>query len=264
MRWVVLLLLAANLAFLGWRLNADEAPPPPAAISRVSHVNRLLLLAEMDARELRSRAPERSLETRVDSAPDANSPARSQTPSGVCFSIGPVPSDDGQRRMNEWLVERGGQANLKSGERRELALYWIYFPPLETRDAARARVSEMQSKGIEDIFTISRGDMAKAVSLGVYSRKTSLDRRMAELEEKGYKPKVALRYRQKKGTWFDVQFKPGFEFPGDKFTLAFPGAQVRPTACNRAMPELDLGETSAVPQARPRALVNKTPGSAGG
>ena len=49
-------------------------------------------------------------------------------------------------------------------ERRELALYWIFFPPFETRAAARERVADLKAKGVEDIFTINRGDMANAVA----------------------------------------------------------------------------------------------------
>ena len=225
MKWVTLIFLALNVAFFGWRLNAAERPleTPPAPVPNSAQVTRLLLLDEVNATELRSRNDVAS------TGGGASGGGAGGT--GTCFSIGPVQSESEAERMGGWLTERGGDVQLRADERRELTLWWIYLPPFPTREDANQQVIEMKAKGVEDIFTIRNGDMAKAISLGVYSRKTSLERRMAELEGKGYQPRVVERVRQKKATWYDARFSPGFEFPGDKFTLAFPAAQVASTAC---------------------------------
>jgi hypothetical protein len=227
-KWLVLTLAVVNGVFFGWGLHAGDisSESPHEVLATAAHVNRLLLLTEVDVAELRTRG---SFGREVRAASEVDQGGK--MPVALCFSIGPVLDGAEVENMRAWLEQRGGQASLRSGERRELTLYWVFFPPLDSREAARTRVAELTSKGVEDIFMIHRGDMANAVSLGVYSRKTSLKRRLAELRKEGYDPEVTPRYRQKKATWYDVAFAPDFEFPGDRFTLAFPGAQAKTTAC---------------------------------
>jgi len=44
----------------------------------------------------------------------------------------------------------------------------------------------MRAQGIEDIIVVPKGDMANAISLGVYSRTEFRDRRLKELNAKGH------------------------------------------------------------------------------
>lgn len=249
MGWMLLLLLAANVAFLGWQLHASTqpiSPPPEPTVSRAATVNRLLLLSELAPGELRTRAPLSEV-----SAPASPAPSRARdgeaTAVRTCFSVGPVQAGDEVTVMAKWFESKGGTPLLREDERRELALYWVFFPPLDTRDEAQARHREMREKGIEDISVIKRGDMANAVSLGVYSRKLSLDRRLTELRRHGYEPGVVPRYRQKKATWYDVQFNTAeFEFPTDQFSLTFPAAQVQEAACTSGPAALKASDLSDV------------------
>ena len=57
MKWVFYLVLAANAAFFSWELKRLEPPPPPGSGEPpvAAHVNRLLLLSEIDMSELRER-----------------------------------------------------------------------------------------------------------------------------------------------------------------------------------------------------------------
>lgn len=260
MKWLALLFLLGNLAFFGWRMNAPKAQPPtenPTA-SRSAHVNRLLLLSEVNSTELRQRGPTRA-RARDTSNADASGASNAQANSSdsqaaaadaVCLSIGPVAGEEEIGRMGAWLNERGGKTQLRPNERRELALYWLYLPPYPSKEDARQQVLEMKEKGVEDIFTIKNGDQANAISLGVYSRKTSLERRLAELKSKGYTPQVAPRYRQKKATWYDVRFPLGYAFPADRFTLAFPAAQYSEATCTAQVTQL---KPSGLPTADRRA-----------
>ena len=238
MGWVLLLLLGANALFLAWQLHERAQPPAPLLLPTVSNaaeINRLLLLSELEPGELRVRAPVRGDATAGAAGAGASvSEAGTNPPlaSRTCFSIGPVQPGDEVARMAEWLEAQGASVALRADERRELALYWVFFPAFETREAAQARTREMLEKGIGDIFIIKRGDMANAISLGVYSRKLSLERRLTELRRLGYEPGVVPRYRQKKATWYDAQFPSAeFDFPADRFSLKFPAAQVQEAAC---------------------------------
>jgi hypothetical protein len=242
MKWILYLLLASNASFLAWQVNRDPPPPPPEPVSRFAHVNRLLLVSEVAGEELRERVPPKEGPLEVAAA----STAADALEVGPCYSVGPLSDAEEVERMAEWLREREGKAALRADERREIALYWVYLPPFDDAAGARAIVEEMKGRGIEDIFIIARGDMANAVSLGVYSRKSSLERRLDELRGYGYEAVVAPRYRTKKATWYDVRFEPGFEFPADRFTLAFPSAQAREVSCPPEGPRLKQSGLPAI------------------
>lgn|GEM_PF-873006 len=237
MKWVFYLLLLANALFFSWELRHLE--PPRASVAAVvpsagpAFVNRLLLLSEVSKSELRERGVPLPAEPDV-SASTASTPATdgaADASAGLCFSIGPLAADFDPAALRAWITELGGVANLRIGERRERALYWVYFPPLQSREAAIKRVEGMRGEGIGDIYIIPKGDMANAVSLGVYSQRRSLERRLNELRAKGYEPSIVPRYRTRRASWLDVAFRSGFEWPGERFIGRFPELEFSQATC---------------------------------
>lgn len=257
MRRVFFLLLLGNVALLAWELRHLEPPaaptaaPPAAVPGERSYVNRLLLLSEVDPAELRERAPLIPALAEPAAAPAGEPPESGPSGAGEaeplaarCFSIGPIETPEEVEALDAWLAGLGASTRARVGERREIALYWIYFPPLATRADAVARVGTMRAEGIDDIYIIPRGDMANAISLGVYSRRRSLDRRLAELREKGYEPSIAPRYRTRKASWIDAALRAPFEFPRAEFVARFPTTDYLAVPCRpeqvaalRALPE---------------------------
>ena len=149
----------------------------------------------------------------------------------VCYSVGPLETEEEVSGMRAWLAERGGEPRLREDERREVALYWVHFPPMPDRDSAVERVEVMRAQGIDDIFIIPGGDQRNAISLGVYSQAASLERRLQELRGHGYDPTVANRYRTSVAAWFDVELPAGFSFDPGSFAARFPNAQLEPVPC---------------------------------
>lgn len=236
MRILVLLLLLANAGFFAWqiRLPVSESSATVKRPPLPDFVNRMLLLSEVDAAELRPRTTTRvalagglARETTADSIGTAADVSEGK----VCFSIGPLSDEDDPEPLRAWLQQHGGIANLRVGERREVALYWVYFPPFPNLPAAKQRIRQMHSDGLEDIFLIPRGDKANAISLGVYSHKRSLDRRLDQLKRYGYEPSVVPRYRTKKASWFDVEFSEESAFPGGAFIERFPQLDAARSGC---------------------------------
>ena len=261
MRLLLLVLLLVNVAYLGWQLHRLEPqrPAAPVRVAEPSHVNRLLLLSEIDTAELRERtlqppapvpdptaAPEEVAVAAVAEAPEPG-----VDPSRLCYSAGPLVGDDEVDAMRTWLAQHGGAALLREGERREIALYWVYFPPLQEREVAEQRVSQMRLEGIEDIYIIPRGDMTNAISLGVYSQRISLERRLRELKGYGYEPSIVPRYRNKKASWFDVEFPPDFRFPAETFADTFPAVELAPVGCPKtSIAATDRLDSVAAPDTR--------------
>ena len=254
MRLVFLLVLAVNAAYLGWQLRHLEPAShriPRVIVPDTDHVNRLLLLSEVDETELRERrlqptspTPDTMLAAVAPNAPvivgefaldlvPIPAPVVAPDPNTgrLCYSAGPLLDDNEVDTMRNWLADQGAAVILRAGERREIALYWVLFPPFPDRTQADQRLAQMKAEGLEDIYIIPRGDMANAVSLGVYSQRASLDRRLRQLRRRGYEPSITPRYRTKVASWFDVEFPPDFNFDYPTFAATFPAVEMAPATC---------------------------------
>lgn len=264
MKWVIVFLVLANVVFFAWQLGRDrealvEDDPVPPATTTSAMVNRLLLVSELERGVLRRRhhAPTPRLQSspqpqpspepqpRIDmaklqsdsqpvsadesgSAPPAEGPV---DPNVVCYTIGPLDNEDDISALDAWFDAQGSQAKLRTDERREVASTWVFLPPLESRAAADARVLEMQAANIDDIYVIPRGDMANAISLGLYSQESSLQRRVDQLEERGFVPSLEPRYRTVIASWFDVTTSADQPMTVGVLDQVFPGLIVRQVAC---------------------------------
>lgn len=238
MKWIFFGMILANAGFAAWAANraVPEEESPSAAETLPGHINRLLLLSELDEKPLRERSravATRDVEVTGQLHTDNQSPAKSKGAlAEICLSVGPLASLEDVDRIGGWLTSRGGLSTLREGERREVSRFWVYFPPFHNRDAAITRVQQLQEAQIDDIYVIHRGDMANAISLGLYSRREALDRRLSELRSKGYEPSIERRYETKKSSWFDVSFPPGITFSREHFASAFPSVEAKETSCS--------------------------------
>ncbi len=252
MKWVILCLMLMNVAFFGWQLSRDQEavvaaePGPPATTSAM--VNRLLLVSELERGVLHRR--------RNVPLPQPASPPEPQSPVEVtkadtdtasvsieevlamppesdieCYTLGPLENEDDISALSAWFSAQGSRAILRSDERREVVSTWVFLPPLESREAAAARVREMQAANIDDIYVIPRGDMANAISLGLYSQNDTLQRRVSQLEERGFTPSVLPRYRTATASWFDVTTSAAQPMTVGVLDQVFPDLIVRQVAC---------------------------------
>lgn len=255
MKWVILCLVLVNAAFFGWQLSRDrnvvtsgESAPPA---TNAAMVNRLLLVSEVELGVLRQRRNVPPTQAPLQAEP--TSPARmadaeQETPSVAlgeilampvesdreCYTIGPLNNEDDISALSAWFNAQGSQATLRADERREVVSTWVFLPPLESREAADARVGEMQASNIDDIFVIPRGDMANAISLGLYSQDESLQRRITQLEERGFTPSLLPRYRTATASWFDVTASAEQPMTVGVLDQIFPDLIIRQVACGDA------------------------------
>jgi hypothetical protein len=72
--------------------------------------------------------------------------------------------------------------------------------------------------------------MANAVSLGVFSRTDSRDRRVREMNQRGYQPAVAPRYRVKRASWVDVNIAAN-TLTTESIKARWPDVEVNPKPC---------------------------------
>jgi hypothetical protein len=160
MKIVGVILLVANILLAGWLFVWPGDPEAPAA--RV--VPRDLLLV------------------------DELAPARAEQPGvadpEICVEwrgLGPRES----RTAGEQLRLLVQDKVMSVQEMPVDALIWLLYPPLETRQAAQAKLRELLGKGVRDVSVVGEPPYVNALSLGIYANGQSVSSRIRELEQKG-------------------------------------------------------------------------------
>lgn len=264
MRWILYLLLAANAIYLYLNIERWQLQQAAPKAEAPALVKRLVLLNEAGSERLRRRRTRDAMETsgfegsasepaasRADSQGDDNEAATASatTPavpllSLACYSVGPIASDDERDAVAQWLDEQGARAELREDERREVSRYWVHIAPLPTADAAVAEVERLRAAGIEDMHVIRRGNMANAVSLGLYSRKSYLDRRVQKLAAVGVDAKVEERYQSFKSSWFDVVLPADNPLEDEALAERFPTVASKARRCGQPKPAPEPAATA--------------------
>jgi hypothetical protein len=162
MRIAFLLLVFANVAFFGYRYYVTHYVSPGA--DPVAH--------QLQPERIRIIPPE-----------DLARLAASRR-GGPCLELGPIAAADAPR------VE-GAVAGLGAGlkiQRRvdEAARWWVYIPPLATRQSASQRIAELRKQGIEDSSLVSdEPSWRNAISLGVFRSEEAANNRAETLRKRG-------------------------------------------------------------------------------
>ena len=184
MRWVALLLLAANLGLAGWQwagtpgwTHEPEGPPPD--------IGELRLLNEAPVQQARAGA-------------------------GACYTIGPFSDPANAQAAHARLAQAGVQPRQRSTSEEEATGYQVLLPPFPSADAALAATRELARKGIEDYYIIvSEAELRNAVSVGLFEEKPFAERHVAELEELGFEPEIRVRTRSRTRYWQDFRDPAG-------------------------------------------------------
>lgn len=261
LKWICLLLLVINIGFFGWTLDQrtrETASARSNALTIDADVPRLKLIDELD------QAPVRRLETPATTP----TPAAAETGAGepeleaslpgisatlpeslivpmrlaadACFSFGPFAESQRAEHLLGWLQARDSRATLRresvtdDAATRGKQLSWVY---LEPRDDAEATLRELRASGVSDVRLIETGDLENAISLGLFSSQASVNRRLRELQDRGYRPVVVPYSEDSAVSWVDARISRSGTI--DELIRDFPaGLNYLPVQCDKiALPE---------------------------
>ena len=165
-------------------------------------------LSALNQDESNVRIEEKFVDELVSRLPDISIPQMTEdagTPKTMCFSYGPFPDNKQSNDLIDWFRAK----NVEVGQRLEAGdqnqLFWIYLAPMASRDGALQTIEDLKKKGVKDYRLIETGDLRNAISLGLFSTQASVNRRLNELNNKGYKPVVIPRRDKKAVYWVDVR-----------------------------------------------------------
>lgn len=180
MKWIIYSLLLVNIAVAVWHyrmplLNQVSDNRLPASTDP-----RLILLSER----------EQSGDTLYGA-------------SQRCFSLGPFTSEARSRAAAKQIAKQGITAKQQKSRERVREGFWVLLPPAESRDKARETIKELKEKGEKDFFLVVSGDELNGISLGVFAKTESAQRRMTQVKKLGFNPVVQTVHLPNTDFWLE-------------------------------------------------------------
>lgn len=223
MRALALLLIVANLGYMGWALLIDAKPEPVKLSAEPDNSPRLVLASE---RVPEPAAPNKKPTVRVATKPSAvESPATSG--SQKCVSIGPF-QDLPTVVQASALIKGAGFDSRQRLEQGELWVgHWVSISGFDTHDSAQAAIDKLKTKGVNDAYILPGSDPTNVISLGVFKEHERAQRRLNEAKSLGFDATIADRTRAGSVYWVDVDLKDGKQTLDTSILASQPGKIVR-------------------------------------
>ncbi len=253
MKWACIALLLANIGYFGWEFNQElnrasavlQTQPKPVQGERLVLLQELEALPPLRNSHVAAAVPDDTAQPSAEEpipavAPDLGKDVEivaSQVIEGVnarfeeagkCWIAGPVETREDAAEAAARLRQRGAIVRQRQQEQRERKRFWVYLEPLDSMEKAQEKLADLKEKGVEDYMLISGGNLKNAISLGVFSTQDSVNRRLKQLAERGFRPVVVPQYRPK--TVFFVDFQLGDENVRE---LLPQGMRVEQTPCKK-------------------------------
>lgn len=243
MRWLFLLLLVLNVAYVGWKLSMDAATDAAVA-SQFEGVDPILLLSELetanavgeqikiaktppvsvepDAKPAISsekppgispdKSPDKSPERPAEKAPEPQQVAVAPLPD-QCFTLGPFRElkrlSAFTRDIKNYVVE----VSFKARDEDEQSMYWVYLDPVGSLDKATRLSEQLKRGGVNDHYVIKSGDKNTGISLGHFKEKERAYKHAWEIKAKGFEPSVEPVFKSFTIYWLDYRVQQGRVIP---------------------------------------------------
>ena len=259
MRYLIYLLIIANLAFFAWypRPQVPQDPYPVHAPPVHPDVETLVLLSERQLADeyhqaKRAGSPqatepeptagsgdgaladadESSVEETPAAAPpqpEPEPPPEPAEPVAVCYTLGPFNAETDAKAAARQLTRWGLSPKRRTSDVQEQNGYWVYLPAMPAAEA-KAVAESLDEQGFTDYF-IGRQNY---ISLGLFSDKTTAERRRSQVERMGIEPRVGPRFKTRTAYWLDIEEWSDKLLPPARWSeleTDHPDAQRQPVAC---------------------------------
>lgn len=185
MRWLLLLLVVLNLLFYIHNLQAPKHLTKTAALPEMVSTSGIRLLSE-------AATPGR----RVQAQPPAGE--------ATCLFLGGFDDESLASALRQRLLSQDIASELQGVDAAAGIDYWVYLPPLVSRQASLRQLRELQSRNI-DSYIITVGDLSNGISLGIFSRKDSAESVVNRLREVDYQALIRELPRVQRKYWVRVE-----------------------------------------------------------
>ncbi|MCX7628274.1 MAG: SPOR domain-containing protein [Methylophilaceae bacterium] len=219
MKWLVWLLLLANVALFGYFQLVAAVPDEATRPRRDLAAERLEIL---DPQALASLPPK----TAAPSVPPVSSGQM------LCYEWGSFSATDATEAQAV-LNRMGIQTSIRQPAPQEAVRYWVYIPPRKSMEEAQAKVKELRAFGIEESFIVQEPKWRFAISLGVFKEEALADKYLEALKARGVRSAIkGLRNHETDPINYllrDVSPQQAEELA--RLKPQFPGSELKPTDC---------------------------------
>jgi hypothetical protein len=215
MRWVFLLLLVLNSLYYGWsHLNASAQSSNVLMLEKYPETHESIRLVS-DRGAYRESDPV-------------------ALPTGdVCLYLGGMAREESVRQLEQRLLSLDIQADIEEVDSTVATDYWLYLPPLASRQASLRLLKELQARKI-DGYIITQGDLVNGVSLGIFPNSDSAGNVMQRLRDAGYQPAMRELPRAHREYWARIALESNRLVDDEllkRLSLSFPGLRHEQKAC---------------------------------
>ena len=186
MRWMFLWLVVLNLFYYVW--HQQRAP------LRVTEIAPLTM--PQDAKRDIRLLSESNKTSRRDTV-------IAQPAEAVCLFLGSFDRAEDAASVEQRLLSLDIQSRVQSMDAAAGIDYWVYLPPLASRQASLRQLRELQARKI-DSYIITQGDLANGISLGIFPRSDSAQSVMQRLRDSGYVPFLRELTRAHRSFWVRI------------------------------------------------------------
>jgi cell division septation protein DedD len=186
MRWMFLWLVVLNLFYYVW--HQQQAP---LRVTEIAPLN----MAQESKRDIRLLSES--------SAPSRREVVAAPAPEAVCLFLGSFEVAAEAASVEQRLLSLDIQSRVQSMDAAAGVDYWVYLPPLASRQASLRQLRELQARKI-DSYIITQGDLANGISLGIFPRSDSAASVMQRLRDAGYEPSLRELTRAHRSFWVRI------------------------------------------------------------
>ena len=202
MKILAIALLLVNVGLVAWQYQTHVRTlarttvahePLPADAAPIKLISELPALPELRVAHDAAPPPPVTAEVQAD-----------VVAADLCVDIGPFGDINARDQVRNWLHDYVAATYMRIETVRKRQFFWVYLEP-SSDSAAQKNLADLPDRGIQDTLLIRRGEMKNSISLGFFRSQDSVNRRLAELNEKGYKPVVVPRFETSDLYWLSAR-----------------------------------------------------------
>ncbi|WXL26470.1 SPOR domain-containing protein [Ectopseudomonas mendocina] len=188
MRWMFLWLLVLNVFYYVW--HQQQAPMRATEIAP-------LAMQPADRGDIKLLS-ESSASLRKPGA------IKKEHEEAVCMFLGRFEEASQAAPLEQQLLSLGVGARVETLDAAAGVDYWVYMPPLASRQASLRQLRELQARKI-DSYIIGQGELVNGISLGIFPRMAAAESVMERLRAAGYEPLLRELPRAHRSYWVQIE-----------------------------------------------------------
>jgi len=255
MRYIVYLLLIANVLYLGLNLsqgktvaqNEQSFPPIPDGVHTLVMLqkiagNKIPVTGREDNTETDNQAVQQT-DNQEDSTANIhegqetggeNAAVLAQTeqseihPAHVCKALGPFDEFAAAETVSDRLVDMGLIPMLRSEDSRVVDDYWVYLPG-KGRQYSHEVIQQLKAKNINDYYVYDSDDYL--ISLGTFRRMGHAEKQLAMLRQMGLDAVLEKRYKTRMEYWLEMPVAEKYDVQLDSIAMETSGLEIKTNSC---------------------------------